>query len=242
MAYLITILFSFCVYTLSFAAPIKDFTAKYDLYYNEMYIGKTTRSLATKDNLLTFSSISKTDGIAAWFKDITISEISKSHYKDDQLNFFSYRYDEKTNDKNKSYKLHIDNAKKLYNSHTKEHYPVTDNLHDLLGFTVAIMQDMQSGKRELRYTIAEKSKIKKYTLKFIKKENISNNGGHLASFKMEHFNPETKERFTLWCVENMGFLPIRIHSINRKGNETLLNLTRFNQKIFNLELPEEESE
>lgn len=242
MRYLITILFYFSIQTLSFAAPIKDFTARYNLYHNETYVGQTTRRLVTENKFINFSSIAKTDGIVAWFVDITITEISKLRYKNNRLNFVSYSYNEKKNDENKAYQLRLDKANKLYNSHTKEFYPVANNLHDTLGFTAAIMHDMQNGKREIKYTIAQKNKLKTYTLKFITKENIATNDGQLTTFKMEHYNPQTKERFTLWCAENMGFLPVRIHNINRKGDENLLNLTQFNQKEFYLDLPEEELE
>ena len=242
MRYLITILFYFSIQALSFAAPIKDFTVRYNLYHNETYVGQTTRHLVSKNNNITFSSVAKTDGFIAWFVDITVTEVSKLQYKNDRLNLFSYRYNEKKSEENKSYQLNIDQGNKIYNSHTKEFYPITNNLHDTLGFTVAIMNDMQNGKRKVKYTIAEKDSLKTYTLKFITKENIATNNGHITTFKMEHYDPKTKERFTLWCAENMGFLPIRILSINRKGNENLLNLTQFNQKEFYLSLPEEEIE
>lgn len=112
----------------------------------------------------------------------------------------------------------------------------------MLGFTAAVMQDLKNGKQELNYTIAEKNKVRAYTLKFIKKENITTNSGHIKTIKLEHFNPQTKERFTLWCAENMNFIPVRILSNNRKGNESLLNLTQFNQKKFKLEIEEEETD
>ena len=242
MRYLITILLYLGFQTTSFATPIKDFTARYNLYHNETYVGQTTRRLVTENNNITFSSIAKTEGIVAWFVDITITETSKLRYKNNRLNFVSYSYNEKKNDENKGYQLRLDKSNKFYNSHTKEFYPVANNLHDTLGFTAAIMQDMQNGKREIKYTIAEKKKLKTYTLKFITKENIATNDGQITTFKMEHYNPQTKERFTLWCAENMGFLPVRIHNINRKGDENLFNLTQFNQKKFYLDLPEEELE
>ena len=240
MQYFITILFYLTLHTVVLAAPINNFTAQYELYYNEMYIGKTTRHLTKQNNLLTFSSTSKTDGVAAWFKDITIIETSKLLYNNNSLTFYSYNYDEKRNNEEKKYKIHIDKEKTIYNSHTKEHYPIANNLHDILGFTAAVMQDMKNEKKELKYTIAEKRKLKTYTLKFIKKENIATNSGHITTHKMEHYNPLTKERFTLWCAEDMGFLPVRISSYNHKGNTSLLNLTKFNKIKFNLELDEEE--
>lgn len=242
MQYLITLLIYFSIHSLSLALPIDNFTAQYDLYYNETYVGKTTRQLTRENNLVKFSSISKTDGIAAWFLDVTINETSILHYQNKHLSFHSYRFNETKNNENKTYTLRINKNKQLYNSYTKESYPIKSNLHDTLGFTLAIMQDLQNGEREIKYTIAEKKKLKSYTLKFIKKEEIKTNNGQRMTTKMEHYNPETKERFTLWCDEKLGFLPIRIQSINAKGNENLLNLTQFNKKKFYLEFAEEESD
>ena len=240
MRYLITlILFSFLQIT-AFATPTKDFSASYDLYHNGMYVGESSRKLKTENEFLTFSSVAKTAGIAAWFLDVTITETSKLHFQSDNLNFFSYSYHEKNNDKNKGYQLHLDKSQTFYNSYKKEHYPVTKNLHDTLGFTVAIMHDLQAGKREIKYSIAKKKNLETYILKFIKKENIQTNDGEISTLKMEHYDPQTKHRFTLWCAENMDFLPVRILKTNHKGNEDLLNLTQFNNKKYYLNLDEDE--
>lgn len=242
MPYLITIIIYIFAQNIAFSAPIKDFTAHYDLYYNGFYVGKSTRTLATKNNLATFSSIAKTAGVAAWFADITVTEASKLRYENNKLNFVSYLYDEKGNNKNEKYELHLDKSLRLYNSHEKKFYPPTTNLHDTLGFTVAIMLDMQAGKRNIKYTIAEKDNFKPYTLKFIKKEALMTDKGEINTLKMEHYDPETKYRFTFWCAENMGFLPIKISNINPKGDENSLHLTHFNNNPIHLSLDEEEFE
>lgn len=236
MRYLITLFFYLFLQSSVFAAAVKDFTATYDLYHNEFYVGTSTRNLITENKRFTFSSVAETAGIAAWFFNITITETSKLLFKNKRLNFLSYNYNEKNNDKNKSYQLRLDKSQQFYNSHTKQLYPVTKNLHDTLGFTVAIMHDLQTGKREVKYTIAEKDKLKTYILKFIKKENLATNKGAISTLKMEHYNAQTKHRFTFWCAENMGFLPVRIRNINKKGDEKLLNLTRFNHQAVYLNM------
>lgn len=236
MKYLITILFYLFIQSSAFSAPTKDFTASYDLYHNEMYVGESTRRLSTENKFLTFSSIAETAGIAAWFFNITITETSKLRFNDKRLNFFSYTYNEKNNDKNEGYELRLDKTQTFYNSHKKQHFPLEKNLHDTLGFTVAIMHDLQEGQREIEYTIAEKNKLKTYRLKFIQKEDLKTNNGKITTLKMEHYNPQTKHRFTFWCAESLGFLPIRIKNVNHKGDENLLNLTKYNNKKIYLEL------
>ena len=242
MQYLMTITFYFLLQSIVFSAPIKDFTATYDLYHNGLYVGQSTRNLTTKNDLLTFTSVAETAGIAAWFFNITITETSQLRFDKNRLNFISYHYNEKNNDKNKGYQLVIDKTHKLYNSYTKEHYPVAKNLHDTLGFTVAIMHELQTGNREIKYTIAEKKKLKTYTLKLIKQENLTTNNGEISTLKMEHYDPKTNRRFTFWCAEKLGFLPIRILNISKKGDENLLNLTHLNQKAIKLHLENEEDD
>ncbi|MDH5368588.1 MAG: DUF3108 domain-containing protein [Gammaproteobacteria bacterium] len=236
MRYLILLTLYILLQSVALAAPIKDFTANYNLYHNEMYIGQSTRNLTTQNKLLTFTSVAKTAGIAAWFVNMTITETSKLRFTDNRLHFISYHYNEDKNGKNKSYQLHLDSPHKLYNSYTKKHYPAVDNMHDILGFTVAIMHELQTGNREIKYTIAEKKKLKTYTLKLLKQENLTTDKGTISTLKMEHYDPDTKRRFTFWCAENLGFLPIRILNINEKGDENLINLTHLNQKAINLHL------
>ncbi len=240
MRYFITLFLYLSLQNITFSSPIKDFTATYDLYHNNFYVGVSTRTLTSENKFLTFTSVSKTAGLAALFFDVTLTETSKLRFKNNRLQFFSYHYDEKKSDGNEDYELRLDKNSTFYNSYKKEYYPLEKELHDTLGFSIAVMHDMQKGKRTIKYTIAEKDSIKTYTLKFVKKENLTTYKGVISTLKMEHYDPQTKYRFTFWCAENMDYLPVRILNINHKGDENLLNLTQFNQKKIYLELDEEE--
>lgn len=238
-----TVFLYFFLQAMVIAAPVEDFTAKYKVYRNELYVGQSTRTLSSKNNHLEFSSVTKTAGIAAWFVNIAINETSKLNLNDNNLSFVSYYYNEKKKDKNKTYQLTLDEKyQQLYNSYTKQTYPVTGNVHDILGFTIAIMHDLAKGKRELNYLIAEKKHIKPYHLKFIKKEKLATNSGDINTLKMEHFDPIRKQRFTLWCAEKLNFLPVKISKVKENGDEILLNLTQINQKKIVLSLDNEENE
>lgn len=239
---LLTSCFYFLLTSLSSAAKINNFSADYDLYHSGLFVGQSKRVLHSTNTLSTFTSVSKTAGIAAWFFDIDITEISQLQLKKNQLSFLSYRYDEKDKDKHKTYELKLNNTQQFYNSHTKKYYPVTSNLHDTLGFSVAIMQDLKAGKRELIYQIAEKDNLKTYILKYIKTEKLPSAQGEINTLKMEHFDPQSKYRFTFWCAEEMNFLPVRISNIKQNGDEILLNLTHYNQKPVNMPLADVNSD
>ena len=237
MPYITNIFFLyFFLPVIAFSTSIKDFSATYKLYHNDMYVGESFRQLNTSGENLSYTATTESDGLIAIFFDISITEKSKLNLKNKQLNFISYSYDEKNNDKKESYQLVLNKNQQFYNTHTKEYYPAAKNLQDILGFTVAIMHDLQAGKRTMNYTIAERDRFKTYTLKFLKEEKFTANNSQINTLKMEYFDPKENFRFTFWCAENMGFLPIKIQNINHKGDKKVFNLTHFNKKPLYLDL------
>lgn len=242
MRYLITLFFYFLLQNIAFSASIKDFTSRYEIYHNDFYVGTTARKLIKEKDIFVFSSESKTAGVASWFFDITITETSKLINKKNQLHFHSFDYNKNKNGVKENYQLRLENKHQFYNTYKKQLFPVSNDLHDTLGFTVAIMYDLKIGKRDMPYAVAEKTKIDNYQLKFIKEENLETNTGTIQTLKMEHYNPQKKQRITIWCAPEMDYLPIRIVNINSNGDENLLHLTHFNNKPVHLSLDEEEAE
>ena len=240
MRYLITLFFYLLLNNVAFSASIKDFTSRYEIYHNDFHVGTTIRKLNKEKDFFIFSSESTTAGVASWFFDVTITETSKLIDKDNQLHFHSFKYLRNKNGEKKGYQLNLKNPQQFYNTYKKKLFPVTKDLHDTLGFTVAIMYDLKMGKRSILYTVAKKTKIDNYQLEFIKEENLETNTGSIQTLKMEYFNPKKKQRFTIWCAPEMDYLPIKILSTNNDGDEDLLKLTHFNNKPVHLSLDEEE--
>lgn len=236
--YLIYILF-FISNSAAYALP-ENFTANYALYHNQSYIGEAMRKLHYNGDTLSYTSKAISKGFISLFYDIKIYEESLFNVKDKQLKFHSYSYYEKKNNDIKNYQIQLKKNTTIFNSHNNESYPLPANLHDTLGFTVAVMHDLQSGLRDMKYTIAEKDKLQQYHLKFIKTEKLRTSKGQLMTLKMEHYDAQSKTRFTLWCAEEMKFLPVRIRKIDHRGKETLLNLNQYNKKPLEIYLPEEE--
>ena len=226
---------------IAFSSPLKDFTAQYKLYHNELYVGESTRKLTTNKNQLTFTAATETAGLAALFLSVTINETSKLQFKNKNLHFISYEYEEKNKGRDKHYQLYLDKPQQFYNSYTKKHYPAAENLHDILGFSVATMIDLKTGQDEIKYSIADEDSLKPYTLKLIKKEKLATNDGYITTLKMEHYDAGKRHRFTFWCAPEMAFLPVRIRTINHKGDENLFNLSHYNNKAIYLNLEDEEN-
>ena len=242
MRYIITLFFYLLLHNVAFSTSIKDFTSRYEVYHNNFYVGTATRKLKKEKNFFIFSSEAKTAGIASWFYDVTITETSKLIDKNKQFRFHSFDYHKNKNGEKEGYQLNLKNSQQFYNTYKKQLFPVSNNLHDTLGFTVAIMYDLKMGKRSISYTVAKKTKIDNYQLEFMKEENLETNTGAIHTLKMEYFDQKKKQRITIWCAPEMDYLPIRIININSNGDENLLHLTHFNNKPVYLSLDEEEIE
>lgn len=223
------------------AATVNNFSANYDVYQNGFYLGTSLRTLTNNKNTFTFTSVTQSGGIAAWFFDVKINETSTLIQKDNHLSISSYKYEEKQKNKHEILELKIDETQQLYNSYNKQHYPLTQNMYDGLGFSIALMHDLKNGLREVNYTIAEKEHLKSYQLKFRGFEKLREGNKTINTLKMEHFDPESKYRFTFWCAETMDFLPIRIRNVKNNGDEIVLNLSEFNQKAIYLDLENDDS-
>ena len=231
---------------------INNYSAIYEVYHNETHVAHSSRKLTSKNNVYELSSKTELAGIFSWFSDITVTETSRLLLKNNKLKFQSYSFQETDNDKNKSYELYLEkktgkkkknnqNSEPLqfFNSHLNKTLPAAENLQDTLGFTVAIMHDLQKGNRNIRYTIAEKDNLKTYSLKFLKNKELTANNKALNTIKLEHYNPETQHRFTFWCAEELNYLPVRIQNIKKNGDEILLNLIKLNNKKLILDIDDE---
>ncbi len=219
---------------------VENFSAGYDLYYNGIFVGRSQRELKNNQNILTYTATSKTAGLAAVFLDVTIRETSRLRLQQQQPRFFDYHYLESNNDKQEKYAITLRDQHTFYNSHTKKTYPYADNLQDTLGFAIRLMHDLQQGKRNIAYTMAEKDQVKTYNLKFIGKESLLTDNAPLETIKLEYHEPGSKLRFTVWCAEKMGFLPVRIASITPHGDENLLLLNAYNRKKIYIDYDLEE--
>ena len=242
MRYITIIFFYLFIQNIAFSASVKNYSARYEIYHNNFYVGHTNRKLTKEKDFFVFSSVSETAGIASWFADITITETSKLKITNNNLTFYSFDYQINKNGKKESYQLNLKNAQQFYNSHKKQLFPVTQHLQDTHGFTVAIMYDLKNGKREMTYELAKKNKLDKYQLKFIKNEALATSSGKISTLKMEYFNPKKNQRVTIWCAPDMDFLPIRILNSDDNGDKNLLHLTHFNSKPVFLKMNEEDTE
>ncbi|MEZ5671654.1 MAG: DUF3108 domain-containing protein [Thiotrichaceae bacterium] len=85
-----------------------------------------------------------------------------------------------------------------------------DDTLDSLLYQVVIMGDLQQGKRDLSYRIADRAKIKTYTAEFQSEETINTGMGKLNTLRYRYDSPDGKRHTTLWCAPQLHYLVVQV--------------------------------
>jgi hypothetical protein len=82
-------------------------------------------------------------------------------------------------------------------------------------YQIALMQDLQQGKRELSYTVADDGKIKVYSPTFVGEEKVRTDLGEFNTLKYERVSSDKKRRTTLWCAPVLHYLPVQVEHLEK---------------------------
>jgi len=196
------------------------FSAEYDVNYNGMELGVSTRQLLfpSTENAL-YKAITTPEGFAALLIKETIIEVSKLSVTRKQIKPMQYTETKNKKGTIEQHQLDFDwNKKELKNSYTKTTEKLEANTHDLLSFQLSIMQDLQQYKTSMQYRIATKRHTRNYSLNVVGKETIETPMGEFKVIKLQAKSPEGKSQFTFWAAPALEYLPIKIQKVNDKGN------------------------
>ncbi|MDM8567519.1 DUF3108 domain-containing protein [Candidatus Halobeggiatoa sp. HSG11] len=200
----------------SFPPP---FTAKYSLYAKGLPVGKGTRSLIAHENgKFEFISMAKTTGLAAFFRKISIKEQSIFTRINNKIQPLEYLY-RQTGKKSRLRIVLFDWLKNIATNKFKDqirHIPLEEDTLDKLLYQVVLMQELQEGKRELKYKVANKGKVSIYIPKFLGTESIKTGLGKFETLKYERASGN--RRTTLWCAAKLHYLPVQVEHVEKDGN------------------------
>src|SRR3569623_3768755 len=153
------------------AAEIRAFTAEYALKRNGVTLGTAPRSLRPlKDNRYLYASVTYASGMIAWFVKDRIDESSTFVMQGDRIRPLEYIYNRHGGAKGRRGKLAFDWERGVV-TNVIDGEPwrieIPPDVHDKLGYQLAIMQDLQRSRNFQHYSIAEDSKLKTYANFFL---------------------------------------------------------------------------
>jgi hypothetical protein len=196
------------------------FVAVYKVQYGDIDAGNMTLTLKKLDvNSYKLSTISRTTGIASWFKSSDVTESSQWTLKNERVIPFLYNFQDDDRDDDRHIQVRFNwNTNQAINNIDGKPWTmeVTPIAQDKLSYIAHLMQDLRNGNREVVYDIADGGKLKTYNFRAEANETIATGVGELETVRIKRLRQHRKNRFTLyWCAERYGYLPVKIEKWKR---------------------------
>ena len=201
----------------------ETFSAHYVVESHGTLIANTYWSLSKNGNDLVYETETKTAGLAALITNDHIVERSEWRIKDHSPRPHTYRYHRTGGRKDKQVTVAFDWVQRVALNTAKGQtwsMPVPDGTLDKLGYVIAMMYDLDIGKREFEYPVADGGKLKTYRLKAIGEEDLETRIGTLATIKIRRIRDTDKRETILWCAPQLHYLPVKVQHREPDGTIT----------------------
>ena len=202
----------------------RPFQARYSVASKGLTLGVLERSFGPDgQGRYFFRSETHATGLIALFRRDTISETSIWRFENDRVKPLEYVYDHDGGKKERHVKVTFDWHDGTIKNHIEGQtwkMDVVPGVLDKLVYQLALMLDLEAGRRELVYTIADGGKIKTYSIDRIGREKVETPLGEFNAVKLERHKPNSKRRTTLWCAPSLHYLPVKVEYRESNGRVT----------------------
>lgn len=199
--------------------PIPSFEAKYKVHRGGLTIGEAQRRLYQKDETWVFESSSRTTGFAALFIKDTITERSHAYYQNGRMLPQSYLYQREGGKREREVKLRFDwSQQRVINSINDDPWvmKIPEGTLDKFLYQLQMMIDLEK-QQPLNYQVADGGKLKQYHIDIIGSERLKTPLGEFDTVILKR--RDDKRQTTMWCAENLHYLPLKITQIEKDGAE-----------------------
>lgn len=195
--------------------PLSTYTAKFEVEVAGIKMGEIKRTLKRHDNgLYEQSSEIYTTGFITMFRSDRFEEHSYWHWKDNAPVPQRYTYHYSGGSKGEVYEqldfdwqaLTVDSLRE--GKTTK--LPIETGVVDKLSYQVALVRDLQAGKKEFLYKVADRGDIRHIRYEVVGKETIDTPWGKKQTIKVKR-KTKTDERVTiLWFAPDLDYMVVKL--------------------------------
>lgn len=205
----------------------ESFSVTYVLTMGPLSLAEMTRKLYKNEaGHYVFESYSKPIGYARWFTDNTLLEKSEWIYHEGEMRPLKYLYDRDGSKKQRHVELSFDwENMRVTNTINNDPWSmeIVDGTLDKLLYHLAVMYDLERGDDSLSYQVADGGKLKSYEFNKLGEETVNTSHGEFRTVKLER--PGSRDT-TLWCAEELYYLPVRLMQ-EEDGKTLTLKLKSF---------------
>ena len=211
------------------AAVLKPqpFVAEFALEARGFTVGETVWRLECDDSGFIYESRTEAVGFAAVFSDKRVVERSEWKHNGNELKPASYRYERSGRPDKTTSVVFRWNDGVVQNTRRGEtsRMAVPDDTLDKLGYMLVLMQDLRSGKRSVRYNIADgKNRVKVYQLSVVGEERMETPFGTLDVLKLVRERKDDDRETTIWVAPSLDYMPVRIEHRERDDGELTIRI------------------
>lgn len=204
------------------AAPPGPFTATYTLSMSGIPIATVERRLYNEiGGRFVFRSETRASGVARLFRSDHLVEESIWTLVRGGPRPLAYSYRHTGGDKLRSQTITFDwQQRRIDNSEDGRRWRLATapQLLDKLLYQLAIMSDLEDGRRELIYRFVDGGEIKTYRFANRGEEVLETPLGPVETVKLVRITENSdKPTTTLWCAPRWGHLPVRLDGPDRRG-------------------------
>lgn len=204
-----------------------DFVAFYKIENSFLTLGEAERRFKKQnDNTFTYTSLSKTSGVVAFFAKERLEETTQFVIENAQVQPLSYQYQRvgrKHQTVKQTFNWQQQTVTSLIDDKAPILYEIPQKTLDLNVYQFSLMYDLANGLRNMEYHLAEHKKLRSYPIRFIRNETIDSLFGPVETLVIER--TYKKLRTTLWAAPRLFYLPVRIKH-EEKGDKYTATLQR----------------
>ncbi|MBK6658462.1 MAG: DUF3108 domain-containing protein [Proteobacteria bacterium] len=205
------------------------FVAVYALSQGSLSFGTMERRYELKaDGAYRFLSRMKTSGVLSLVRSDKITESSNGRLRDGHFVPDTYSYHNSRGDKH--FALRFDHANgQVQRSDQARGWSAAMPAAalDKLVYQMQMMLDLPAQPATLRYSIADKNKLKDYLFDNRGREQVATDAGRYQAVRLERGARDAERRTVVWCAEELDWLPVKVEYREKDGSVTTALLRSF---------------
>ena len=209
-------------------APLRPFTADYQVLRNGKELGQATLELRPAgDGIWTFSNVTRgTRGMASMVG-LDIVEKSTFRWRDGHPEGLQYSYSQQAAIKSRQRSTDFDwNEGEAHSSDGKGSWtaPLQPGAMDRSLVTIALMSALKAHSSLLAFPVVDKDRIDEQHYAQTASETLSLPAGSIDAVRVERQRDEGSRTTTSWFAPQRGFLPVQIEQTEKNGETITMRL------------------
>jgi hypothetical protein len=159
-------------------------------------------------------------GIAAWFRKEKVQEQSEWILHQGRIRPLFYRYERTGGNRDRLAVLEFDWDEYRVENRVEGRpwrMDIPEGTMDKLLVNLAVMLDLQQGKREMEYAVADGGRLKRFRYRVLGEDRVETPAGTFETLKMERIRLDRGTRTEIWTAPALRYLPVRMQQQEDEG-------------------------